>query len=107
MAMANTPSLNASRRFFLCLNFDRLLLLRHLVSPIRAGRLPRRAGADIPDETDGGRAALPASRPPSFTPDAIACDQAVSASFLWCLRAPNACLSAPAPALRSGWCARA
>ena len=33
MAMANTPSLNASRRFFLCLIFAGFVLLSHLDSP--------------------------------------------------------------------------
>ncbi len=45
MAIANTPSLNASRRFFLCLIFADL---SSAISPplIRAGRLARGAGTD-------------------------------------------------------------
>ena len=44
--MANTPSLNASRRFFLCLIFAGFVRLSHLDSPHPRRPAPRGAGAD-------------------------------------------------------------
>ena len=88
--MANTPSLNASRRFFLC-----LIVAGLSARPSRLPRprrpAPRGAGAD-PRSNDGGRAALPAARPPSLTRTRSPSSGGLASFFLWCL-APKACLS--------------
>ena len=70
--MANTPSLNASRRFFLCLIFAGLSV-GHLASPIRAGRLLARP-ALIPCTNCGGRA--PVRMPARRRSNAVASRQA-------------------------------